>query len=136
MSSIAQRIRNGELPNGYEISLEDIGRTIDFNMGAALPIDLYKKVYIKPWGMVMENNDQRNARKSFEYHCQRNKLVDQLKDLELNQILARDLSYGDTDGVIAELKKMGRYDEGVREEVHHILPVVADGREADQPQAR
>lgn len=112
--TISQRIQSGELPDGYELQLEDIGEVLNIGFGRVLPIDLYKKVYLKAFGLTMENNDQRNHRKKAEYDRARDRLAAQLHELKLNQIFVRDLSYGDTDGIVDKLRQMGRVDEGVK----------------------
>lgn len=62
--TIADRIKAGDLPQGYELTEADVGSTLDLTgFGKVLPRDVGKRVWVKSYGFAMENEDQRDARK-------------------------------------------------------------------------
>lgn len=65
--TITDDLREGRLPQGYELQAGDVGRPLDgpaFGWGDVLPVDVGKRVWRRPWGLCMENNEQRDARKA------------------------------------------------------------------------
>lgn len=67
---ISEKIRSGELPQGYELTADDVGKLLDTSdFGEVLDADVGKKVYLKDYGLVMENDEQRDARKARESHA-------------------------------------------------------------------
>jgi hypothetical protein len=74
--SIAEQIRKGTLPQGYELTENDIGASLSYpteGFGAVLIQDIGKRVWLKSYGLVMENNEQRDKRKNkFEVTAGRN----------------------------------------------------------------
>ena len=62
--SIKQEIEQKMRQQGQEITKEDVGKHIDFAFGQVLSIDIGKKIWLKSYGITMENNEQRDKRKS------------------------------------------------------------------------
>lgn len=62
---IRWEIKTGIRAQGSELSKADVGRSLSFGegFGRVLPIDVGKRVWLKPHGFVMENNEQRDTRK-------------------------------------------------------------------------
>lgn len=60
--SIATGIRKHGAPNGYTIEARDVGRIIGDNMGRVCRGDIGKRVFLRDFGVAMENADQRDAR--------------------------------------------------------------------------
>jgi len=63
--TIQSQIQKGIRKQGQELEEKDIGTYFGWfsNFGKVLPIDVGKKVWIKNFGLVMENNQQRDSRK-------------------------------------------------------------------------
>jgi len=61
---IKEEIRSKRLPQGYEIQESDVGKSLDLYWGKVLPIDIGKKVWVRSYGLVMENDEQRKERKN------------------------------------------------------------------------
>lgn len=64
--SIREDIRNGRRAQGAELTPDDIGRQLGDSFGRVLAIDVGKRVWLRPYGLTMENNPQRDARKRRE----------------------------------------------------------------------
>lgn len=64
--TIADEIRKGIRLNGAELRPEDLRRFLDTGFGQVLPIDIGKRVWLRDYGLTMENNEQRDARKKRE----------------------------------------------------------------------
>ena len=68
MRILKDEIKNGILPQGYEIKESDVGQRVDSlgtgSFGQVLPSDVGKRIFLKPYGIAMENNEQRDARKN------------------------------------------------------------------------
>ena len=64
-SAIADAIRRGQLPNGYELQESDIGRLLCplWGFGQVLPFDVGKKCFVRSGLFEMENSQQRDKRK-------------------------------------------------------------------------
>jgi len=64
--SVATQLSKGYRAQGSELETRDIGRTIcnGEGFGRVLPIDVGKRIWLKPHGITMENNEQRDARKA------------------------------------------------------------------------
>ncbi len=63
-SPIEEQIRRGELCQGYELTEDDVGRCIDWgDFGLVLKADVGKRVWLRSYGLTMENVKQRDARK-------------------------------------------------------------------------
>lgn len=63
---ISLQIRRGRRMQGSELQQSDVGKpltTEDEGFGTVLPIDVGKRVWVKPYGFAMENDEQRNQRK-------------------------------------------------------------------------
>ena len=61
---IARDIKTGKLPQGYEIQESDVGTSFgDSSFGNVQQSNVGKKAYVKEYGLVMENDAQRDARK-------------------------------------------------------------------------
>lgn len=63
--TIHGKIKTGALPQGYELTEQDVGLTLSQwdGFGTVLKNDVGKRVWLKPYGFVMENAQQRDARK-------------------------------------------------------------------------
>ena len=61
--SIATAIRKHGERDGYEIQARDVGRIIGDNMGRVARCDVGKRVFVRDFGVAMENAEQRDARK-------------------------------------------------------------------------
>jgi len=56
---LADRIRHGELPNGYELQPKDVGKWLEWNFGNVVPVDVGKLIVIDDSGhLTMENDEQ------------------------------------------------------------------------------
>jgi len=64
--TIANSIRRGELPQGYEIQESDVGHSIGAYFGFVQKMDVGKRVWYRK-SLVMENNEQRDRRMEEEY---------------------------------------------------------------------
>lgn len=62
--SIATAIRKHGERDGYEIQARDIGRIIGDNMGRVARCDVGKRVFVRDFGVAMENAEQRDARRA------------------------------------------------------------------------
>ena len=62
--TIYGEIKKGERAQGAEIRPEDVGKDFGDSMGRVLLIDVGKRVWLKPYGLAMENNEQRDKRKA------------------------------------------------------------------------
>ena len=62
---ISDQIRNGIRPQGAELTEEDLGCGISYleGFGFVRQYDLGKRIWLKPYGIVMENTEQRDKRK-------------------------------------------------------------------------
>ena len=62
---IADQIRMGILPQGYELQESDVGRGFGCQSGfeSVRQFDVGRRVWLKSYGIVMENNEQRDKRK-------------------------------------------------------------------------
>lgn len=60
--TIAPEIQSGRRRQGAELRLGDVGRLLSEDFGEVMPIDVGKRVWLKDYGLVMENNQQRDAR--------------------------------------------------------------------------
>lgn len=62
---IDSEIRKGIRSQGAELAQADIGRLLSLfeGFGIVLANDVGKRVWLRSYGLVMENNEQRNARK-------------------------------------------------------------------------
>ncbi len=60
---IRNKIEAGLLPQGYELRQTDVGKPLAYDFGYVMRGDIGKKVWVKPYGLVMENNEQRDKRK-------------------------------------------------------------------------
>jgi hypothetical protein len=60
--SIASKIRQGKLPQGYELTERDVDQNLAEDFGKVLQVDVGKRCYVKDYGFAMENKDQRDAR--------------------------------------------------------------------------
>lgn len=61
---IRAEIGKGVLPQGYELWAGDIGEALDWSgFGPVQKGDVGKRVWAREFGIVMENNEQRDARK-------------------------------------------------------------------------
>ena len=56
-------IRRGRRAQGSELTTGDIGRTLASGFGRVLPIDVGKRIWLRSYGLTMENNEQRDTRK-------------------------------------------------------------------------
>lgn len=65
MKTIVAEINRGLRAQGAELTEADIGKGLGY-FGRVLPIDVGKRVWLKESGLVMENNEQRDARKAKE----------------------------------------------------------------------
>lgn len=69
---IESQIKEGTRPQGAELKEDDIGFPLAWQggFGQVLPIDVGKRVWSKDYGLVMENNEQRDKRlaKGKRYH--------------------------------------------------------------------
>lgn len=67
---IVEEIRAGLRAQGSELTETDVGRRMAYfqGFGVVLPLDVRKRVWLKAFGFVMENNEQRDdrVRKSFD----------------------------------------------------------------------
>lgn len=62
---IADRIRKGELPNGYELQPKDIGKWLEWNFGNVTSNDVGKLIVIDDGGyFTIENDEQMKRRKA------------------------------------------------------------------------
>jgi len=61
--SIAAAIRTGSRPQGTELTVADVGREFGEEFGKVGVHDIGKRVWLKSYGIVMENAEQRDARK-------------------------------------------------------------------------
>lgn len=66
-SWISMDIRSGKRRQGAELTAQDVGRNLGDNFGRVLPIDVGKRVWLKDYGLVMENDAQRDKRKRTIY---------------------------------------------------------------------
>jgi hypothetical protein len=55
-------IRQGKLPQGYELQESDVGKALGNNFGRVLPIDVGRKIWAANWGLNMEGYEQAKAR--------------------------------------------------------------------------
>ena len=63
MRCIQQEIKSGKLAQGYQLSADDVGQTLGWHgFGSVLKADVGKRVWVKSYGLVMENCEQRDAR--------------------------------------------------------------------------
>ena len=62
---IAQELSKGDRLQGTELTSADVGRLLSYGGGFGLVrhFDVGKRVWYKPYGLVMENNAQRDRRK-------------------------------------------------------------------------
>ena len=65
---IRDAIRSGALPQGYELRESDIGRGLSLGEGFGIvrKADVGKRCYHRSWGFCMENDRQRDERKTRE----------------------------------------------------------------------
>lgn len=61
--AVSQEIREGKRLQGAELTQADVGRMLDWTLGPVQQIDVGKRVWLKDYGLVMENNEQRDKRK-------------------------------------------------------------------------
>lgn len=63
--TISEEIRRGLRSQGSELSGADVGRKLEWGggFGRVLLIDVGKRVWLKDYGLVMENEEQRNKRR-------------------------------------------------------------------------
>jgi len=63
--AISNRITRGMLPQGYELTDKDVGTLLSYwdGFGVVLQTDVGKRVWVRSYGLVMENDAQRNRRK-------------------------------------------------------------------------
>jgi len=63
---ISDEIRRGARPQGAELTEADLGCLLSWleGFGTVKPFDLGKRVWLKPFGLVMENAEQRDRRKT------------------------------------------------------------------------
>lgn len=61
---ISEQIRRGELPQGYELTEADVGCSLDWQggFGPVRPFDVGKRVWLRDYGLTMENQEQRDRR--------------------------------------------------------------------------
>lgn len=61
---IADELRKGRRVQGSELTRNDVGRLLSFNegFGRVFLHDVGKRVWLKPYGLVMENDEQRDER--------------------------------------------------------------------------
>jgi hypothetical protein len=80
---ILYQIKKGERRQGAELTKKDIGCLFDLaGFGKVLPIDVGKRVWARSYGIAMENDEQRDARKlqgmkendDYRKACERGKL--------------------------------------------------------------
>jgi len=64
--TIGEQIHSGQRFQGSELSITDLHNVLDDTMGRVLFADIGKKVWLKSYGIVMENREQRNRRKGVE----------------------------------------------------------------------
>lgn len=62
--TIADEIRKGARSQGAELAASDVGRTIAPDFGRVQRGDIGKRVWLRDYGVSMENNEQRDARKA------------------------------------------------------------------------
>lgn len=62
--AIESQIKEGSRPQGTELKESDVGFPLAWQggFGQVLPIDVGKRVWSKNYGLVMENNEQRDKR--------------------------------------------------------------------------
>lgn len=62
--SIASEIRRGRRPQGTELTVADLGRELSDGegFGPVSPIDVGRRVWVREYGLVMENDEQRDRR--------------------------------------------------------------------------
>lgn len=61
--TIADELRKGERAQGAELAPRDVGHTISPDFGRVQAGDVGKRVWLRDFGIAMENNGQRDARK-------------------------------------------------------------------------
>lgn len=61
--TISDELRKGIRPQGSELMEEDVGRKLATGFGKCLPIDIGKRIWLKDYGFVMENDEKRDKRK-------------------------------------------------------------------------
>lgn len=62
--SIRDLLKRGDRAQGSELRPSDVGRRLDWSgFGRTQAGDVGKRVWLRSWGLVMENNEQRDARK-------------------------------------------------------------------------
>jgi hypothetical protein len=61
---IDNEIRRGLLSQGYELQASDVGHILSGEFGQVIDADVGKRVWLRSWGIAMENNEQRDARKA------------------------------------------------------------------------
>ena len=64
MQTLEYLIANGLREQGSEITVHDIGRVISIGWGKVFVHDVGKRVWLKEYGIVMENSEQRDNRKN------------------------------------------------------------------------
>ena len=61
-STIEDDLRRGTLPQGYELTATDVGRTFSLaGWGKVLAVDVGKRVWRRSYGLTMDSNEQRDA---------------------------------------------------------------------------
>lgn len=62
--SLATEILTGTLPQGYELTADDIGRILSHSDGFSVVQagDVGKRIWRRPYGLVMESPRQRDER--------------------------------------------------------------------------
>jgi hypothetical protein len=59
---IDHELRCGQRAQGSELTASDVGRTLALGWGRVTPGDVRKRVWLRDYGLVMENNEQRDNR--------------------------------------------------------------------------
>lgn len=59
---ISQEIRKGLRCQGAPLTVEDVGRNLGQSFGRVLAADVGKRVWLRAYGLTMENAEQRDAR--------------------------------------------------------------------------
>ena len=61
---VCDELRRGERAQSSELKQDDVGRTLAWSgWGPVQTIDVGKRVWLRSWGFVMENNEQRDRRR-------------------------------------------------------------------------
>ncbi len=61
--AISDDLRMGRRAQGSELGRNDVGRNLGLAFGRVFLHDVGKRVWLKSYGLVMENNEQRDKRK-------------------------------------------------------------------------